>query len=106
LAGARRQGAPEGSHGNGNRTCGQKERPISDRSVFPCSRCGRTVTDLETVETIGLMEGADGLPLILYQCRCHNTLAIPWAKAPEELKGKVRREAEAYFATLQGKGPP
>jgi hypothetical protein len=52
------------------------------------------------------MEGADGLPLILYQCRCHNTLAIPWAKAPEELKGKVRREAEAYFATLQGKGPP
>jgi hypothetical protein len=57
------------------------------------------------MDTIGLMEGADGLPLILYQCRCHNTLAVPWAKAPKELKEKVRREAEAYFGSLRAKVP-
>jgi len=51
--------------------------------------------DIGAVEPIGILEGPDGKPpLILYQCPCDNTRAIPWAQAPERIKERAREAAK------------
>jgi hypothetical protein len=55
--------------------------------------------DIGAVEPIGILKGSDGKPsLILYQCRCENTRAIPWEEAPEEIQEKAMKQE-------CGKGP-
>lgn len=69
----------------------QRKARYSAEARSPCKCCGRIV-DMSAVEPIGIMERTDGEPpVILYQCECNNTLAIPWAQAPEEMKERVRK---------------
>lgn len=54
------------------------------------------------VEAIGILEDVEGRRrFILYQCRCHNTRAIPWGQAPEELK-KQALKAKERRAVVRG----
>ncbi len=46
--------------------------------------------DISSVEPMGILESSDGKPsLILYQCECENTRAIPWEEASEEIRKKA-----------------
>jgi hypothetical protein len=61
------------------------------KAASPCKCCGRTV-DIGSVEPEGILEGPDGKPsLILYQCSCENTRAIPWEEASEEIRKRALR---------------
>jgi len=63
---------------------------FSVEPTSPCECCGRTA-DIDAVEPIGILEGADGKSsLILYQCRCENIRAIPWEQAHEAIKERAR----------------
>ena len=75
--------------------------PSPDRfRACPC--CGRIETDMDAVDAIGVLEDEEGRRrFILYQCRCHNTRAIPWGQAPEELK-KQALTAKERRASLRG----
>jgi hypothetical protein len=62
--------------------------------------------DIGTVEPTGILESSEGKPsLILYQCECENTRAIPWEEAPEEIRKKALK-AKKILPQAQREDPP
>ena len=45
---------------------------------------------MDAVEAIGALGDAEGRRrFVLFQCRCHNTRAIAWGEASDELKRRA-----------------
>lgn len=69
--------------------------PSSPNRFRACSCCGRIETDMDAVEAIGALEDAEKRKrFVLFQCRCHNTRAIPWDEASDELKRRALKAQE------------
>jgi hypothetical protein len=50
---------------------------------------------MDAVEAIGVLEDVEGRKrFVLFQCRCHNTRAISWGEASDELKRRALKAQE------------